>query len=90
MYPATVPLELQGVDTTTLQSWLRDAQLALQQLTTGSNVTTVSYAQGEGQRSVTYTRTDRPALVAWIGSLQRALGNAPPRRAYQVGFGRPW
>jgi hypothetical protein len=64
---------LQGVPSATLQLWLREAQHALQRLMTGDQAVTVSYAEGEGNRSVTYTRTTVPNLRAWIGELQGAL-----------------
>lgn len=74
-----VSLTLTGVAPATLQIWLGQAQQALQDLTTGGKPVTVSYAQGQGQRSVTYNRTNTADLRAWIGELQSALGNGRRR-----------
>lgn len=73
------PLTLIGVAPATLQVWLGQALQALQNLNTGQQVQTVSYAQGEGNRSVTYGRGDKQALRAWIGEIQQAL-NPTDRR----------
>jgi hypothetical protein len=68
-----VPVELQGVPLATLQTWLLAAQTALQNLMIGALPQTVSYAQGEGNRTVTYTRAQVPQLRAWIAQLQLAI-----------------
>jgi hypothetical protein len=75
----TTPIALQGVATATLQIWLGQAQQAMQDLMTGRRATTVSYSQGEGSRSVTYTRTNIADLRAWIQELQIALNPAAPQ-----------
>lgn len=77
---------LLGVPTTTLQTWLGQAQQALQDLMTGAKPITLSYAQGEGTRTVTYTRAQLPQLRAWIGELQAALGTGHRRRAIGVRY----
>jgi hypothetical protein len=69
---SSVPIELQGVPLATLQTWLGQAQQALQDLVTGAKTASVSYAQGEGSRMVTYTRANMAELRAWIGQLQLA------------------
>lgn len=81
----TVPLSLIGVPPATLQHWLAQAQQALQNLSIGGQPQTVSYSQGAGQRSVTYTRANSADLRAWIAELQTALG-AGQRRAIGVVF----
>ncbi len=67
-------LALTGVAPATLQLWLGQAQQALQNLVTGAQAVTLSYAQGTGNRSVTYSRTNVGDLRAWIGEIQAALG----------------
>ncbi len=83
---AQVPSWLVGVPQATLQQWLGQAQTAYQALVTGTLATTVSYAQGTGNRAVTYTRTNQGMLAAHIRQLQTALGIVRPRRAARVRF----
>ena len=78
-------LALSGVAPAKLQVWLGQAQLALQNLMTGAQAVTVSYAQGTGNRSVTYQRTNVGDLRAWIGEIQAALG-VRTRRPIGVAF----
>ena len=66
-------IALAGVPQPTLQLWLDQAQQALADLMSGRRYVTVTYAQGEGSRSVTYMRTEMGSLRAWIAELQRAL-----------------
>lgn len=63
-----------GVPKLTLQKWLGEAQQAMHELSTGTKGEAYSYTQGDGTRSVTYTRTDLGALQAHINSLMHALG----------------
>lgn len=88
------PALTDGIPLATLQSWLLTAQTARNSLMTGSQVIDASYAQGDGQKRVTY-RNDRNSvanLAAYIGELQRAIGRltADPRlgrrRALGVSF----
>ncbi len=72
--------EFAGVSPDTLRSWLGQAQQALQDLETGAKVETAAYAQGDGQKSVTYTRASIPALRMRIRALTQALGLGYPRR----------
>ena len=74
-----------GLDQATLQTSLTQAQQALITLAAGNQVATVSYAQGEGNRSVTYNRGDTDKLRAVIKDLQAALG-IRSRRAVHVSF----
>ena len=79
------PPALAGVPAATLQVWLTASQTALHQLLTGARVATASYGQGDGNRSVTFSRTDQQTLRAYIGDLQRALGiQVAPRRPIRV------
>lgn len=81
-----VPAALVGVPPATLAVWLGQAQQALQNLMTGQLAATVSYAEGQGQRSVTYTKANLPDLREWIGELNAALGRGRQRRAIGVMF----
>ena len=78
MSGTTTSITLQGVTPGALQAWLLAAQNALASLMTGQLVATVSYQNGSGNRSVTYTRANVADLRAWIMELQAALGNARP------------
>jgi hypothetical protein len=81
-----VPPEFIGVDPLTLQSWLAQCQQALQDLTVGGKSEVVSYAQGNGSRSVTLTRASVSALEQRIRNIARALGLVESRRAIAVRF----
>lgn len=74
-----------GMAPAALQAALTSAQTALIALTTGQQVATASYASGEGNRSVTYTRADADKLRGLIQDLQAALG-IRTRRALAVSF----
>jgi hypothetical protein len=65
---------LSGVPPATLQQWLAEAQTALHELSTGAKGESFSYTQGDGSKSVTYTRADLGALQSHILALQYALG----------------
>lgn len=80
------PPVLAGVPPATLQQWLAQAQGALQALSVGGQPVSVRYAQGNGERMVTYSRTNIGALTAWIGQLRAALGQARARRPIGVSF----
>ena len=75
-----------GVPTSTLQTWLLNAQTAYNNLALGSLSESISYAQGNGNRSVTYTRANQAQLVALIMLLQRQLGLVGPRHALRPTF----
>ena len=77
----SVSPEFAGVDPSVLQTWLTQAQQALQDLTIGGKAESVSYAQDAGSKSVTYTRADIGSLQQRIRDLAFALGLAPRRRA---------
>lgn len=67
-----------GMTVPALQGALEKARLALIDLESGTTVATVSYAQGEGNRSVTYTRADSYRLRQLIEDLKAALGMRSP------------
>ena len=82
----TIPPEFAGVSEATLQAWLTDSQLALQELTLGGKAEAVSYAQGDGTKAVTYTRANLAQLQQRVRSLARVLGLSAPRGAIAVRF----
>jgi hypothetical protein len=73
---------LQGVPVDTLRQWLTQAQSALQTLMIGGNIIGAGY----GDKNITYTPADIPALTQWIHLLQRQLNLVPPRRAIRPYF----
>ena len=73
----TAQSDLVGIDTATLQQWLRDSQQAMHDLATGSKVVQVSYMQGDGQKMVTYKHTDMAMLRGYIAELKAQLGITP-------------
>lgn len=76
-----------GMDPTVLQSNLTAAQNALIELQMGGKVVQVSYQQGDGAKSVTYTRAEIGALTMLIRQLQAQLGIVcRPRKAMGVWF----
>ena len=72
-------------DRATLEAWLAAAQAARHKLLIGSQVESVSYQQGDGQRTVKYMKSDLPTLNAYIAELQAGLGYRV-RRAIGVVF----
>lgn len=78
--------DLAGVPQATLRQWLLDAQTALHQLAIGGKVEAAAYTQGDGSKSVTYTRAQLPQLRAHIALLQSALGIRGVRRPLRPRF----
>lgn len=77
--PAALPYNtstslLAGMPTAALQANLTAAQNAYIALCTGSKGESFSYTQGDGSKSVTYTRAELPALANLIQMLQSQLG----------------
>lgn len=68
------PNNLTGVPVATLQQWLSNAQQAYNDLSTGAKGESFSYTQGDGAKSVTYTRANLGQLQQYILELQYALG----------------
>lgn len=78
---------LAGMDTGRLQAQLATLQQAYLDLSTGTKGESYSYTQGDGAKSVTYTRANLPALMQAIRLVQAQLGIiATPRRALGVRF----
>lgn len=65
---------LAGMPTDTLRKNLADAQQAYIDLATGAKGEAYSYTQGDGSKSVTYTRGNIAQLAALIQMLQAQLG----------------
>lgn len=65
---------LAGRSTAQLQADLAAAQQAYIDLSTGAKGESYSYTQGDGSKSVTYTRADLAQLQALIRTLQMQLG----------------
>ncbi|MCP1376035.1 gpW family protein [Dyella lutea] len=65
---------LAGMPTAQLQQALAAAQQAYIDLSTGAKGESYSYTQGDGSKSVTYTRANLPALQNLIQTLQAQLG----------------
>lgn len=64
---------LDGISLADLQSQLSATQTALLQLGSGQKVVTVSYAQGNGSKSVTYSQASMANIRATIMELQAAI-----------------
>lgn len=78
---------LAGVDRTTLQGWLSDAQAALARFSTGAQEVQVVVTGGGQHREVTFGKTDIGTLTQWIKLLQAQLGTITrPRGAFSVSF----
>jgi hypothetical protein len=75
-----------GLPAATLQAYLNAAQAALQNLTIGGQPVVVSYGEGSGQKSVTYSRTNEGMLRNHIRELQILLGLRGRRRAISLRF----
>lgn len=73
---------LAGTPRATLEEWLKDAQLALHELSIGRRV----QATGYDGKTVTLTPTDIGAVENWITQLQRQLGLRTRRHAIRPMF----
>lgn len=73
MYDTTTSI-FAGMPTAALQAALANAQQAYLDLSTGAKGESYSYSQGDGAKSVTYTKANIGALVALIKQLQVQLG----------------
>lgn len=69
-----------GMSQQQLQAALASCQQAYIDLQSGGKVASVSYAQGDGSRAVTYTQANMAALAALIKQLQQQLGMPGVRR----------
>ena len=86
MYIDKQKTDLVGIPIPTLQQWLLDAQTAVHDLTVGGKPVVVTYAQGDGTRSVTYTPANIAGLHAYIQELKAQLGITRGRRAIRPYF----
>lgn len=78
---------LAGMQTSALQTALKNAQQAYIDLATGAKGESYSYTQGDGSRAVTYTKANLADLTALIQTLQAQLGIVRrPRRAVRFRF----
>jgi hypothetical protein len=78
---------LAGMDTGALQAQLATMQQAYLDLFTGAKGESYSYTQGDGAKSVTYTRANIADLARAIRLVQAQLGTIPhARRALKVRF----
>jgi virulence-associated protein VapD len=78
---------LAGMQTSALRTALTNAQQAYIDLTTGAKGESYSYTQGDGSRTVTYTKANIADLTALIQTLQAQLGIVQrPRRAIRFRF----
>lgn len=73
-----------GMTHAQLEATRGQLQRALLELATGAKVASVSYAQGNGSRSVSYTAADETRIRGLIRQINAALGQ--PRRAIGVVF----
>lgn len=72
---------LAGRSTAQLQQDLAQLQQAYIDLSSGTKGETYSYTQGDGAKSITYTRANLPQLIAAIKLIQAQLGIVTqPRR----------
>ena len=62
------------MSTAALQTALANAQQAYIEISTGNKGESYSYSQGDGSKSVTYTRANIAGLVSLIKQLQAQLG----------------
>lgn len=80
---------LAGMDQTALRQSLAQAQQIYIQLMSGAQGESYSYTQGDGTRSVTYTRANLADLSAAIQLMQAQLNIVDsPRRANRITFTR--
>jgi hypothetical protein len=78
---------LAGMDDAVVRANLVQAQAAYLALSSGQQVATATYGQGDGTKSVTFRQTDLAALVQSIKLMQQQLGiPGTGRRAFRPYF----
>ena len=78
---------LAGMPRESLQISLTNAQKAYIQLSTGGKVENATYTQGDGSKSITYTRANIAQLANVIMMLQKQLGiDVRPRQPLRFEF----
>lgn len=80
------PPEIIGLTQAELQSLFTATQTAINTLSIGGQAVSVSYAMGDGAKSVTYTAVDLANLRIRLRMLAAALGLAGRRRAIRTIF----
>lgn len=71
---------LDGIDVATLQSRLSALQQAYLDLTTGGKLESAAYTQGDGSRSVTYTKANIADLTQAILAVQTQIDGLTGQR----------
>jgi hypothetical protein len=72
-----------------LRASLAEAQQIYLQVSMGSNAEAMSYTQGDGTRSITFTRANLGQLIAAIQEMQAQLGIVVrPRKAFRLNLSR--
>jgi len=84
-------VDFQTVPTATLQQWHAEALAAYQTLTTGGQITSASYSQGTGGRSVGFAAPDANMLRQRIAELEaelyrRGVLASRPKRRRAIGI----
>jgi hypothetical protein len=77
---------LAGIPLATLQLWQPRLQAALLNTALGQNPVSLSYAQGDGSKSITYNITSFAQARSLLDLVNRLLGNPPSRRAMRPIF----
>jgi hypothetical protein len=78
---------LAGISRESLQISLANAQQAYIQLSAGGKVENATYTQGDGSKSITYTRANIAQLANVIMMLQKQLGiDSRPRQPLRFEF----
>lgn len=76
---------LDGIDLSALQTRLASMQQAYLDLMSGAKIEVASYAQGDGSKTVTYTRANiadlTQAIIGVQTQIDRLTGNCVNRRA---------
>ena len=71
---------LDGISLVTLQTQLATMQQALLALASGAEIATISYAQGDGNKSVSYRITDMGQLTQAILQVQTRIDTLTGQR----------
>ena len=78
---------LAGIDLAVLQTRLAQMQQAYLDLSSGAKGEAYTYTQGDGSKSITYSRANIGQLIMAIRQVQAQLGIiSEPRRAIGVRF----
>jgi hypothetical protein len=81
---------LDGVSVVALQTRLASMQQAYLDLTSGAKVEVASYAQGDGSKSVTYSRANIAALTQAILTVQSQIDQLTGQRVNRRAPMRPY